>query len=105
MTGHLGGDVRRQRLVAAGCRRGRPAAGRGRRGRVDEPTEDAAFRHLEALRDGRNAGQGRGQTADVLLHVTEQLLKLVENCKERCKERRKDQFNSSCFICHSVGCN
>ena len=52
---------------------------------VDEAIEDVPLGHLEPLGDGRNSGEGRGQTAHVLLHITQQLLKLVQDCNNNNK--------------------
>jgi len=46
---------------------------------VDEPTEYVPLRHLQPLRDGWDTHESGGQTTHVLLHVTKQLLELVEN--------------------------
>ena len=45
----------------------------------DQPGEDGALGHLEALRDGRDPGKRGREPGDVGLHVREQLLELVEH--------------------------
>lgn len=47
-----------------------------------EAAQDAALRHLQPRGHGRDAGQHGGQARHVGLHVTQQLLELVQHCKE-----------------------
>lgn len=45
----------------------------------DEPRQDGALRHLQALRHGRDARERRRQARHVRLHVGQQLLQLVQH--------------------------
>lgn len=47
-----------------------------------EAAQDAALRHLQPRGHGRDAGQHGGQARHVGLHVAQQLLELVQHCKE-----------------------
>lgn len=60
-----------------GCTRFRALAG--------QPTEDAPLGHLQAGSDGRDPGQRGWQPGHVGLHVTQQLLQLVQHCHDNNK--------------------
>lgn len=46
-----------------------------------EAAQDAPLGHLQARRHGRDPGQHVGQSGHVGLHVTQQLLQLVQHCR------------------------
>lgn len=70
------GGRRQRRGRGGGCGR---AGGGCLLARVDQAVQDVPLGHLEALCDGRHTGEGCGQAAHILLHVAQQLLKLVQH--------------------------
>jgi len=50
---------------------------------VDESAQDSALGHLQTLRDGRNARKSCRETTNVLLHVAQQLLQLIQHYRQQ----------------------